>query len=116
VVPAIENTRALPLRDGLAIPAAVLIVEVGPVPPVPAQELQLCQPDILWIAVFTVWAVAVVAAKDARRKPVSAAMEIEKHFTGNLIVICLLHGVCYRSVNPSTKRRYIDGSTLDQSL
>jgi hypothetical protein len=87
-----ENTRALPVRDGLATPACVLIVDVGPVPPVPAQELQLCHPDILWIALFTVWAVAVDAAKDVRRKPVSAAMEIEKRFEGNLI-ICLLHGI-----------------------
>jgi hypothetical protein len=78
--------------DGLVTPAWVLIVEVGPVPPVPAHELQLCQPDIAWIALFTVWAVAVEAAKDVRRKPPSAAMEIEKHFEGNLI-ICLLHGI-----------------------
>jgi hypothetical protein len=73
--------------DGLEIPAWVLIVEVGPVPFVPAQELQLCQPDIAWIALFTVWAVAVDAAKDVRRKPVSAAMETEKYFKGNLIIL-----------------------------
>jgi hypothetical protein len=91
-VPAIENTRELPVRDGLLIPAVVVIFEFGPVPPVPAQELQLCQPDILWIALFTVWAIAEEAAKDVRRKPVSVAMEIEKHFLWDFI-ICLLHGI-----------------------
>lgn len=63
------------------------MAEVGPVPPNPAQELQLCQPDIAWIALLTVWAVAVEAPKNVRRKPASAAMEIEKHFLWDFIIL-----------------------------
>src|SRR5579884_956963 len=41
---------------GVVTPAAVLMVDFGPLPLAPAQVVQLSQPDILCICDFTVWA------------------------------------------------------------
>jgi hypothetical protein len=51
-----EKTLELPLIEGDETPAAVERVADGPEPLAPAQAAQLCQPDILWICDFTVWA------------------------------------------------------------
>ena len=101
--------------EGLVIPAWVLIVEVGPVPPVPAHELQLCHPDIAWIALLTVWAVAEEAEKDVRRKPVSAAMEIEKQFLWDFIILLFSTEFVNARLIPGVQRRYrhiYSGSTF----
>jgi hypothetical protein len=68
---------------------------------------------MLWIAFFTVWAIAEEAAKDVRRKPVSAAMEIEKHLLWDFIILLSPR----RSLTPGKFRArsdVIDASTLDQ--
>jgi hypothetical protein len=42
--------------EGLAIPAAVAIEEVGPAPPIPAHVVQLAHGFILCICVLVTWA------------------------------------------------------------
>jgi hypothetical protein len=64
----------------LDIPAAELIADEGPAPLAPAQELQLCHPDIFWIPDFTVCAAAEDPATIASTMTAIIAVKVEQFF------------------------------------
>jgi len=57
--------------EGLETPALVLVVALGPAALIPAQTVQLCHPDILWIWDFTVWADERIDAAESANKEIT---------------------------------------------
>src|SRR6476660_405638 len=88
-----RKTLELPLREGLAIPAAVLMDAAGPAALAPAQATQFCQPLILWIWDFTVCADERRDAADSANKEITRTDRVLVVFFN--ITTFLLQGIVF---------------------